>query len=169
MSIDRLHCPSSKKAGRTNTARQSRGCRFHAGHWSRQRSGWTDRTSGRTSEAMKPSDRSDVDHAPTGGKRSADLDNARVASARRGVDFLTQLDLSGEWHQAQRIVVAIHRLVGSPWRRRRRCGAWIKELERCSRPFDRRLADFVLHAQTLSSRRSPREAQTQSLSDNRRF
>ena len=62
----------------------------------------------------------DVDHAPAGGERDADLGDARVARAGRGVDPLAQRDLVGERNQAQRIVGAVHRLVGALRRRRRR-------------------------------------------------
>ena len=50
-------------------------------------------------------------------KRDADLRDARIAGARRGVDPLAQRDLVGEGHEAERIVGAVHRLVG-PLRRR---------------------------------------------------
>ena len=38
----------------------------------------------------------DVDHAPARGKADADLRDARIAGARRGVDPLAQRDLVGE-------------------------------------------------------------------------
>ena len=62
----------------------------------------------------------DVDHAPARRQADADLSDARIAGARRGVDPLAQRDLLGEGDEAQRIVGAVHRLVGAPRRRRRR-------------------------------------------------
>ena len=61
----------------------------------------------------------DVDHAPAARKRDADLRDARVAGAGGGVDLLAQRDLVGERDRGQRIVRAVHRLVG-PRRRRGR-------------------------------------------------
>ena len=46
--------------------------------------------------------------------------DARIAGPGRGVDLLAQRDLVGERDQAQRIVGAVHRLVGALRRRSRR-------------------------------------------------
>ena len=53
----------------------------------------------------------------------ADLGDARIAGAGRGVDLLAQRDLVGERDEAERIVGAVHRLVGAR-RRRRRLRPW---------------------------------------------
>ena len=68
----------------------------------------------------------DVDHAPACGEADADLRDARIAGPRRGVDPLTQRDLFGERERGERVLGAVHRLVGAlrrrlparPWRGR---------------------------------------------------
>ena len=85
----------------------------------------------------------DVDHAPACGESDADLDDARIAGASRGVDLLAQRDLVGERDQAQRILGAIHRLIGALRRRGRRALGGIEQLESRRGAVDRRLADLI--------------------------
>ncbi len=54
----------------------------------------------------------DVDHPPAGGQRHRDLDDARIAGPRGGIDPLAERDLAGERDEAERIVGGVDRLVG---------------------------------------------------------
>ena len=86
----------------------------------------------------------DVDDAPARREADADLGDARIAGARRGVDPLAQRDLVGERHEAERIVGAVHRLVGP--RGGDAAGSAlcrIEQLERRGGALDRRLADLI--------------------------
>ena len=77
-------------------------------------------------------------------KRHADLRDAGIAGARGGVDLLAQGDLVGERDQRQRVVGAVHRLVGARRRTRRagRC-AGSSSLQGRGGALDRGGADLV--------------------------
>ena len=85
----------------------------------------------------------DVDHAPARRQRDADLGDARIAGAGGGVDPLAQGDLFGERDEAQRIVGAVHRLVGPLRRRGRSALGRIEQFEGGSGALDRRFADLI--------------------------
>ncbi len=85
----------------------------------------------------------DVDHAPAGGKRHADLRHARIARAGGGIDLLTQRNLLREGHEAERIVGAVHRLVGACRRRSGFALARVQQLQGGGGALDRRFADLV--------------------------
>src|SRR4029077_18419990 len=68
----------------------------------------------------------DVDHAPACGETDADLAHARVSGSRRGVDLLAERHLVREWDQVQRIVGAVHRLIGPRWWQSRKALGGIK-------------------------------------------
>ena len=85
----------------------------------------------------------DLDRAPAGRQRDADLGDARVAGAGGGVDLLAERDLVGEGDGAERIVGAVHRLVGARRRRRRSALGRVEQLERRGGAVDRRGADLI--------------------------
>ena len=85
----------------------------------------------------------DVDHAPTRRKRNANLHDARVAGPRSSVDLLAERDLFGEGHEAERIIGAVHRLVGALRRGSGRGPRRVEQLQRRCGAFDRRFADLV--------------------------
>ena len=85
----------------------------------------------------------DVDHAPARGEGYADLGDARIAGASGGVDLLTQRDLVGERDQRQRILGAIHRLIGARRLRGRRAFRRVEQLESRGGTADRGFADFI--------------------------
>ena len=85
----------------------------------------------------------DVDHAPACGEADADLRHPRIAGPRRGVDPLTQRDLVGERDLGERILGAVHRLIGALRRGGRRAPRRVEQLERRGRSLDRGLADFI--------------------------
>ena len=85
----------------------------------------------------------DVDHAPAAA--SATLTWATRGSRARAAASIRwhKRDLVGERDEAQRIVGAVHRLVGARRRRRRRALRRIEQLERRGGALDRGLADLV--------------------------
>ncbi len=85
----------------------------------------------------------DVDHAPAGRQRHADLGDARVAGAGRCVDRPAQLDLLAERYERQRIVGVIHRLVRPRRARRGGTPGRVEKLQRRGRAVDRCGTDFV--------------------------
>ena len=101
------------------------------------------RTSGRTSLATKPSARtiSITLQLPT--SDDADLFDARIARSRGGVDLLAQRDLPGERDRRQRVVGAVHRLVGARRRRGGRALGRIEQAQGRRGAVDRGDAQFI--------------------------
>ena len=91
----------------------------------------------------EPAGADDVDHAPAARQRDADLVDPGIARAGGGVDLGAQPDLVGERNRRQRIVGAVHRLVGA-WRG----GGWlglrrIEQAQGRGGAVDRGGADFI--------------------------
>ena len=85
----------------------------------------------------------DLDHAPASDQRDADLLDPRVARSRGGIDLLAQRDLAGERDRRQRVVRAVHRLVGARRRRGGRALGRIEQAQGRRGAVDRGDAQFI--------------------------
>src|SRR6185369_6422225 len=84
-----------------------------------------------------------VDHAPACRKCHADLGDAWIARTCRGVDPFAKRHLLGKGNKAQRVIRAIHGLIGARGRRRGLGSSRIEQLQSRGGPLDRRLADLI--------------------------